>query len=353
MLARQILVSASLVVVLGGTKAAADPAGPDPLPPPSGEAGSFQLGAGYNSDDGFLFETAVVQPSLFGSGDELALFAGITERRQLFLTRFLDPHVLGSELSLGADLYDDRRVLPGFTREAAGGTVTASTHLARHLRGFVGYRLEQVTADRSTDVLARGGPAGPPLAAGTISALRAGLEYTTLDTQLLPTRGTDVGLAVEYADPRLGSDLALATVHAWASTHHPIGPLILHLEGAATALASPTAIPLSERLFLDGSSDVRGFAPGAFGPLGPGGTQIGGDLKLTGRASLEAPLGHGLGIEGFVDYARLADGPNVTSGASAGFGLVWRSPIGPLRFDWAFPLGDPHPVFVFGFGAAW
>ena len=336
-----MLASASLVVVLGGSLAAADPA-PDPLPPPSGEArGSFSVGAGYDTDDGLLFTAAVVQPSLLGSGDELALFAGVSERRQLFLTRFLDPHLLGSDLTLDADLYDDRRVLPGLTREAAGTTVSASAPLAAHLRGWVGYRLEDVTADRATQALARGGPAGPPLAPGVISAVRAGLEYSTLDSAILPSRGTVVGASLEYADPRLGSDLALARARAYAGLHEPLGPLTVHLEGSLTALASPGAIPLSERLFLDGSSELRGYAPGA---LAPGGATF----ELTGRASLEAPLAGALAVEGFVDYARL----DCAAGASTGFGLVWRSPVGPIRLDLAFPLGDPaHPGLVIGVGA--
>ena len=39
---------------------------------------------------------------------------------------------------------------------------------------------------------------------------------------------------------------------------------------------------------------------------------------------------------------------------SAGFGVIWRSPIGPLRFDVAYPLdgADRKPQFLFSLGGA-
>lgn len=358
MFAKQTLTSASLVVVLGGSavSALADP-DPDPPKPADGEAtGKFQIGAGFSSDEGFVATAAIVQPYLFRTDNELGLTATISEREELFVTHFASRHLLGSELRLGGDLYSDRKLLPGFTRTAIGGTITASAPLTAHVRGFIGYRLEQVTGERdAAEAAARGLPIGPepPLSAGLVSAVRAGIEYSTLDTRYLPTRGTNLGFELEYADPRLGSAIQLARAHAWASTHQPLGPLTLHVGGSASVLSSPNAIPLTERLFLDGSRDIRGYGPGAWSPLGADGRQIGGDMKLTGRASLELPIYAGVSVEGFADYARItAVGAAATSGATTGFGIIWRSPIGPLHFDWAFPIGGGGPTFVFGMGGA-
>ena len=40
---------------------------------------------------------------------------------------------------------------------------------------------------------------------------------------------------------------------------------------------------------------------------------------------------------------------------SVGVSVIWRSPIGPLRFDWALPLdgADRDPQFFFGVGSTW
>src|SRR6185312_923611 len=103
-----------------------------------------------------------------------------------------------------------------------------------------------------------------PSAAGTVSALEAGATYSTVDLQM--RHGSQLGVYASYAAPRLGSTYAFGKVGGFGSTHQPIGPFTLHAGGSITALT--TDAPMSERLFLDGSSDVRGFSPGAFGPLG-------------------------------------------------------------------------------------
>jgi translocation and assembly module TamA len=114
-------------------------------------------------------------------------------------------------------------------------------------------------------------------------------------------------------------------------------------------VASGTAagVPASERLYLDGSSDVRGYAPGAIAPLG-------GFSKAVGSAELEAPVipTWGVSAVGFVDGAAIFDGTQGHVGTSAGVGLLWRSPLGPLRVDYAVPLDGGEPRWVLGLGGA-
>jgi len=84
------------------------------------------------------------------------------------------------------------------------------------------YRVEHVDADAGDSVLARGGPVGPTLDHGMIASLRAGLDYSTLDTKLAPHHGTSIGTWLEVADPRLGSDYS--TRHdALVGEHAPVG----------------------------------------------------------------------------------------------------------------------------------
>jgi outer membrane protein insertion porin family len=359
MFAKQTMASASLVLAFGGT-ALADP---DPSPSSSvGATGGFQLGVGYGTQTGFMAMGRIEQRNLFGTGDTLALAAEISSLHSLYDLHFAAPYFLDTDWKLTADLYSDRRQLPGFTRDAVGGSVALSREIAAHLHVLVGWRLEDVTgAPGGSTPVDAGDPVAfePPLSAGLVSAARAGIEYDSRDSLLFPTRGSDAGVSLEYADPRLGSSIQLATVQAWAGTHQELGPLRLHVTGSLTALSSPSLIPMSERLYLAGT-DVRGFQLGAFGPLDGDGNPIGGTLKLIGRASLEAPLGSTFSLEGFFDAARIDDtsvtgalGLSHAWGASAGVGVIWRSPIGPLRVDVAFPLtAGIKPVLVFGIGAA-
>ena len=359
MIAKQTLQSASLVALLAASPdfAHAEPDAPLPRPsevrpePPPLPTGSFAIGAGFSNEEGFIARAEVAQDNLFGTGDRLALGARISARDQRFDLAFEHRHLLGSTLSLTAGLIDDTRHMYGFTREAVGGSLTLSQQLAPHLRGFVGYRLEHivVTPDLPS-AIARELPGTDPARGSRLAALRMGLEYDTLDTPVMPRRGTSIGSSIEIADRDLGSQIQMLRTDAWISHHRALGPLTLHLGGSVSAVSSTT--PLSERLQFDGSSDLRGFAIGDLGPIGRNGMSLGGNFKYTARAELEVPLVPRLGISaaGFVDAAGLVAGTRGWSGASTGVGLIWRSPIGPLRLDLAVPLDGGRPSLVFGLG---
>lgn len=338
-----------------------DPYDPPPVPPPvpakhEQPTGRFTIGAGYSTDDKFVATAEIAQDNLFGTGLQLSMAALLSARRQLFLNRFVDPHLLGSDFAVTTDIYADQRELPGFTRKAAGGSVTVAHPLTEHLRGFVGYRLEHVEVGLHGDDAAAARAIDPstpgrvPLGGGILSSVRAGLAYSNLDSVAWPRHGTSAGIVVEHADRRLGSDLELDRASAYLAHHEPLGPFTLHLGFSADAVTSaePFGVPRSERLFLDGSSDIRGYAPGALGPA------TGGNLRFAGRGELEVPLWSSIGLSaaGFVDvggvYDRSGDGG---MGHAFGFGLRWHSPIGTLNFDWAFPADGGKPVFLFSLGS--
>ncbi len=308
--------------------------------------GRFQIGAGFSSDESFIAQATIAQDDLFRTGQRLSLTAQISARRQLFLLGYDVP--LGGGLELRTQLYAKDQLLPGFRRKAAGGSASLVAPLGDHLTGFVGFRLEQVETQATDEVIARAldPVADTPI---TIAALRAGIAYSTLDDPLLPTKGRTFGAVFEVADPRWGSDVNLAKAQVYSSFHQPLGGAILHLGATGTAIASrdPGGVPRSERLFLDNSALIRGYAPGSLGPAN------GGTIMYTAKAELEVPLIRraGISVVGFLDGGGIFDRSGAGSaGTSYGFGILWRSPIGPLRFDWGFPIDGGPMRFVFGIG---
>jgi outer membrane protein insertion porin family len=340
------------VVIPGPAESAPPPLLVPPAPPPSVAApkraptGYFSIGAGYRTDDGFVASTGVGQDDLFHTGKQLSLAASISKRRQLLGARFVDPNLFGSELSLSVDGYHDRRLLPGFRRTASGGTVTLSRKYGRYWTTFVGYRFESVAVEQDATTVARGtGLTSDRLSLG---AVRAGYVFDNRDDPLAPRRGGRVGATLELADRSLGSDVGLLRYKAFGEVHQPLGALTLHVGGTLESVNAgglTSGIPRSERLYLDGSSELRGYRPGQLAPLG-------GNAKGTWRTELEVPVISKWGISavGFFDAAAIVgDGP-LHRGASVGAGLMWRSPIGPIRVDYAIPLDGGKPGFVIGVG---
>ncbi|MBA3503737.1 MAG: BamA/TamA family outer membrane protein [Myxococcota bacterium] len=308
--------------------------------------GTFSLGAGYSTDEGFMAMTEIYQPRLFGTDKGLRLRTVITERRIESLMRYEDP-TLFDAYHLRADLYNRTKVYKEFKREAAGGEITLGQRIAPNLDFFVGYKLEHAEVGygaepslfRSTTPVADDWGGG-----GMIGALRFGVNYSTIapSDSFYPMRGTTFGATLEVADRRLGSDIEYLRSDGWFGHHRGLGPFTLHLSGKVSSI---TDVPMSERLHFDGSSDVRGYAPGAI-------MQYGGNVLWTVRTELETPSVANLSLTGFFDAGGLHTHETGQTIGSVGVGLVWRSPIGPLRFDWAVPLSgaDRSTRFIFGVG---
>ena len=127
-------------------------------------------------------------------------------------------------------------------------------------------------------------------------------------------------------------------------------------------------VRINHAYFL-GGSNLRGFEGGGVGARDiQSDDSLGGDWRLTATAQLMFPLGvpEEFGLRGkvFVDAGMIgkpsgvedwsqilySDKPRV----SAGFGLLWRSPMGPINIDFGFPIMDEkydkREVFRLNFG---
>ncbi|MBX3160465.1 MAG: BamA/TamA family outer membrane protein [Deltaproteobacteria bacterium] len=345
---RRIALCSAMLVARPALADDEPPTTPDEPRRPTGE---FSVGVGFNPDDGVIAGASVRQPRLFGTHHRLALSADISALRQRVGLVYDAPDLLGTGLDLTTELFSNRVAYPTFARAGTGGQATLGHKLDRATTLFVRYRVEAVNVD-GPEALARGESAPPPGGAAMYTWLGVGLRYDTRD-QPLATRGTYLEALGESSDPRLGSDAKLMRLSARLAHATPLGPFTLRLGGRASYVTGPGGVPFSERLQYDGHAEVRGYG---IGSLGDGGA----NLAASARAELEVPLipRLGLSVAGFFD-AGVRYNADATWGPvgwrtvrSAGASIIWRSPIGPLRFDWARTLdGDRRDrVFLFGLG---
>jgi outer membrane protein assembly factor BamA len=338
------------------------PPPPPPTPPPAERphgTGVFEIGAGFSPDEGFIATARMAQSNLFHTGQQLSMDASVSRLHERFAVDYGIPNLGNTGLDLRTELLSDRRALPGFEREGVGGSVALERRVDRATRVFVRMRAERVlaTPDATTALAETTGgtmlPTGGP-ETNTIVAAGAGIAYDTRDSPI-PLHGTRLELYGERADPSLGSDLALWSASARLDHAESLGPLTLRVSGHAAFVGADggAGVPMSERLYYMGNSDVRGFG------LDP--SDRGANALATGRVELEAPVWRraGLSLAGFYDtgvtYNRDAQfGPlGSTLRRAVGASVIWRSPIGPLRFDLAMPLdGTRDKKFLFWLGTA-
>lgn len=121
-------------------------------------------------------------------------------------------------------------------------------------------------------------------------------------------------------------------------------------EGVGDLVGSPIEIevgelPLSERFFAGGDTTVRGFALDRLGDeatINQDGFPQGGNATLIFNGELRARVTRSIDLVGFLDAGNVYDRvSNISVGAvraGAGFGVRYRSPIGPIRVDLGFKL---------------
>jgi outer membrane protein assembly complex protein YaeT len=190
--------------------------------------------------------------------------------------------------------------------------------------------------------------------------LSSGLASVFRDTRndpLDPANGTFAGVDGEVAARAIGSQVGFAKMFVQGFTYRGLGGSrrIVVAGGARLGLATgfPRVVegvrvrdlPASERFFAGGSTTVRGFALDKLGApetISPQGFPLGGNALVVINAEVRAPLWRDFGGVAFFDagnvFAKARDFDIDQVRSSAGVGLRYKSPIGPIRLDLGFKL---------------
>lgn len=331
--------------------------------------GEISLGAGFSSTDGALAEFGIKESNLLGRGQELRLNALIAAERQQFDIGFTEPYFLDRELSAGVDLFKTRTDFSresSFDRESLGGALRLGYALTEHTRHQGYYRFEDITI---TDVDANASRFIRDQEGSNISSLVGhSLTWDTRDNRFDTTEGNYARLSQDFAG--LGGDSRFIRHEFKGATFYPIAPQWTFSLGATGghifSWDDNRDVRINERFFI-GSRQLRGFDRAGIGPRdSTTNDALGGNFYYTGTAELMFPLGlpEDLGFLGaaFIDVGDLWDldvsGVEIvdshTPRVSAGLGLAWRSPFGPIRIDFAKAIikedEDETQLFNFSFG---
>lgn len=103
-------------------------------------------------------------------------------------------------------------------------------------------------------------------------------------------------------------------------------------------------LPSSVRFFAGGAQSVRGYAYQSLGPVDDNGKVVGGRHLMVGSIEFERSLKGKWGVALFYDAGNAIDNIADKLERGAGFGLRWKSPIGPVRIDLASAVSrDDRP----------
>lgn len=334
--------------------------------------GEFAIGGGYSSNGGPIAEISLTEKNFLGRGQYLKISTGIGESARKYELSFTEPYFLGHRIAAGFDLSSQETKSnsdASYASDTLFGRLRASGPVTENLRLGVNYTLKQedVTSTSTSIALQDAVRRSPFLT----SSVGYNLTYTDLDSLRSPREGVYANFTQDFAG--VGGDAQYIR-----STARAVGYYLLSEDADIVLMGAVGAGYIhqwgSDRLrvtdhFFQGGETIRGFGNRGIGPR-EGTEAIGGTTYYNATAEVKFPFfflprSYGVSAALFADVGTLHDNDFSSSTtvqdstnlrASVGASIIWDSPFGPLRADFAHAVlkenFDETQVFRFGISSS-
>jgi len=350
--------------------------------------GDISLSGGFSTNGGASGQISFSERNFLGRGQFLRLSYQASDDEESYAFTFAEPYFLGSRVSSSialqateSDDVDERQ----YSVDTQSGTLSFGLPITEDLASSVFYSYQDSDTSAGTSFIDNVGVQGDQdselsaaltqgLGDFTQSGFGYSFIYNTLDNQQLPREGVRASFSQVFYGA--GGDGQFFTTQAQVASY------TLLSEEADVVLFGRVRAGHHEVLgdddgtnfraldnFQARSKTVRGFDSFGYGPRDPiTNDPLGGRTFWNATAELQFPIpfiSRSLGLRGavFADVGQLtnvgdpaiaavtAANPGLTSAqlgeldddglrASVGGSVLWNSPFGPLRVDYAVPISD-------------
>ena len=333
--------------------------------------GNLAVGAGYSNAEKLTFNASIKQDNAFGSGNSLGIEVNTSKYNRTLVVSTVDPYWTVDGISLAVDaFYRTSRPVnylgDSYELRTPGASVRFGVPFSEYDTVFMGLGWERTELGTSV---------GLPLAWLNYRALygnKTDAFATTLgwsrdgrDSVLVPSAGRYQRVFFEWSF--LGEVKYLKTNVQYQEYWQLPWRLTLGVNaelGLGKGLGGKP-YPVFKNFYGGGLGTVRAFEQGSLGVVDPTGAYIGGAKRFNANTELYFPV-PGTGNDRTLRVFAFADTGNVwredekaTASSlrlSAGVGLSWISPVGPLKLSWGSPLrvqrNDRIQKFQFQIGTA-
>jgi outer membrane protein insertion porin family len=315
-----------------------------------GNAGAVEFTVGYAEYERFRGIIDLSYRNLWGMNRQSSLRLELSSLERRFILQYYEPWLLGKPLPFRAFLLgEDKREISIDTRETRyrltryTASVGVEKKISEIFRPELYYEFSVVrTFDVKPDVILSREDTGTLV----ISGIRAGVIFDTRDNPFYPAKGILSGISVKLTSPVFLSETNFIKLMFYGNVYHKITKgivLATSLRGGIAQGYHKTAeLPIVERFFLGGRTTVRGYDQDTLGPKGSDGNPTGGNVFLMENLEMRMSLGRGIGLVTFLDggnvWLKTRDIDPLNFKFTAGLGLRYNTPVGPLRVDYGFKL---------------
>ena len=333
--------------------------------------GNLTLGAGYSSADRLSLSFAVRQENVFGSGNYLGVDLNTSRSNRTLVFSAVDPYFTADGVSRAIDMYY-RTSRPfnslgdAYQLTTPGASVRFGVPFSDFDTVFFGVGVEQTRIGASAGIPNSYFLYREAFGANSLALpLTLGWARDGRDSALVPTSGRLQRVNLEWS---VAGDVRYLRTNLQFQQYWPLSPrftLGINAEVGIGKGLSGRPYPVFKNFYGGGLGSVRVFEQGSLGVIDPTGAFIGGSRKFNFNTELYLPV-PGTGNDKTLRIFAFADTGNVWREGepirasdlrvSAGLGLSWIAPIGPLKLSWGAPLrvqpSDRIQKFQFQIGTA-
>ena len=314
--------------------------------------GSMMLGAGFSSVDKLVVSGSVSQANIFGSGKSVSVQVNSGKVNKTYALSYLDPYFTVDGVSQGFDAYKRKTdasslAVGSYSTDTLGGGVRFGYPLSEtDVISFV-LNAEHVKLGLvDTSPLSYRNFAGIFGSSYTYGSGTVGWGRDTRDSAIQPSSGGGINASVELT----GGNLQYYRGNVGTQRYYALSRTItLALAGDLAYIhgISGKPVPFFKNFYAGGPGTVRGYRAYSLGQQDAEGNVLGGTRKIAGGAEVFFPMpgaqsDKSLRLTAFVDGGQVfGANQKVNLGDmrySAGVGLAWNGPFGPLKISLAQPL---------------
>ena len=300
----------------------------------------LNFGAGVSIPLGFLTSFAFEELNLFNLGHRFQIHPSFEinierewETRLEF--RYVIPNITPYRLTFSFLPYVWYEQKNAFTRRTRGDEFWISKKFTDHLQFSAAHQYKRVDIREKVTL--------PDTVKGATNSVRLQLIADYREEFFNPQIGVFMVPAVEYAGGVFGGDNDFLRFEIEGRFFLPILKNVLAQRVKVGVLHSLNGVAVYEKFYLGGQYSLRGYPERSIGPDSLGDERYGnllGNYNVEYRVALPASLGLvGFFDLGYCDNEVFFEESDYLK-ASAGLGLRYYSPIGPIRLDCGFPLMD-------------
>ncbi|MGO2385866.1 MAG: outer membrane protein assembly factor BamA [Psychrobacter sp.] len=356
-------------------------------------SGSSTIAAGYSQSGGVTFQLDLTQNNFMGTGNRVKAALSRSETRDSYSLGYTDPYFTENGVSQGISgyyrktKYDDDNV-SNYVTDSYGATLNYSYPIDETKRLSAGLNVDNTKVrggrylgiSNAQEILDDGGTKTPEVDTDGVATFKNdyqtynllfGWDYSTLDRPVFPTKGMS-----HAVDATIGlGDANYQKLTYTGNVYYPVYKDVI--ARGYTKLGYGNDLPFYENFYAGGYGSVRGYESSTLGPKSQvyldavndpdnqtfTGEEVGGNALATFGAELILPMPFKGDWADQVRPVLFAEGGQVFDTSdkedrtfndsdvplltqdndfrySAGAGITWYTPIGPISLSYAVPFGD-------------